>query len=81
MKVEEQRVRTVRLELSGGREVRAGLWPGSDGEPGEVVLRTSWPEEPLGGRREDSLRLPADALPDLRDALEVLLEREPGETR
>lgn len=79
MRVEERTVRTVRVELAGGREVRAGLWPGVDGEPGEVVLRTSWPEEPLGGRREDSLRLPADALPDLREALRALLEEGPEE--
>lgn len=71
MRVEERTVRTVRLELPGGREVRAGLWPG---DPGEIVLRTSWPEEPLGGRQEDSIRLPADALPDLREALEALEE-------
>lgn len=77
MKVEDRRVRTVRIELAGGREVRAGLWPGENGDPGEIVLRTSWPEEPVGGRREDSLRLPADALPELREALEALDGDEP----
>lgn len=68
----ERTVGTVRLKLPGGREIRVGLWPGTDGDPGEVVLGTSWPEEPLGGRREDSLQLPAGALPKLRKALAAL---------
>lgn len=67
--VVERTVRTVRLELPGGREVRVGLWPG---DPGDVVLRASWPEEPFGGRGEDSLRLPASALPQLVTALQEL---------
>lgn len=74
MRVSERRVRTARIELAGGREVRAALYPGRNGEDGEILLRTSWPEEPLGGRREDSLRLPADALPELQEALDALTE-------
>ena len=54
---------------SASRFVRAGLWAC---DPGEIVLRVSAPKAPPGGRSEDSLRLPADALPDLRDALAAL---------
>lgn len=78
VEIVERRVRTVRLELPGGREVRAALYPGRNGEDGEIILRTSWPEEPFaGGRQKDSLRLPADALPELRVALDALTEDDP----
>lgn len=75
MKVAERTVRTARVELPGGRVVCAGLWPG---EPGEVVFRVSAPESPPGGRSESSLRLPADALPELREALAALDPEEAG---
>lgn len=73
-RVEERNVRTVRVELDGGRVIRVGVWPGHGEEPGEIVLRVSAPEVPPGGRTEDSITLPADALPGLRDALDALAE-------
>lgn len=73
--IERRRVRTVRVELPGGRIVKAGVWPG---EPGEVVIRTSAPEAPPGGRTQDVLSLPATALPALR---RLLAELDPEEDR
>lgn len=70
MKIEERRVRTARIELDGGREVRLVRWSGVDG--GHVTVYLSWPEALLDGQREDSIRLPADALPELTETLEAL---------
>lgn len=67
--VERQTVRTVRVELPGGRVLRAALYPG---EPGELLLRASAPVPPPGGRTRDVLSLPATALPALREALTAL---------
>lgn len=71
MKVRDQTVRTARIELAGGREVRLIRWV-EENDGGHVTISVSWPESPLGGRTEDSLRLPTEALPELVDALEEL---------
>lgn len=68
--VAERTVRTARVDLDGGREVRLVLWAGENG--GHLDVSVSWPEAPLGRRGEDSIRLPADALPELTAALEAL---------
>lgn len=70
MNVSERTVRTARIELAGGREVRLVRWKGEDG--GHLDVSLSWPEAPLGGRGQDSIRLPADAVPELVQALEEL---------
>lgn len=70
MNVEETTVRTARIELAGGREVRLVRWFGGDG--GHLDVSLSWPEQPMGGRTEDSIRLPAEAVPELVRALEEL---------
>lgn len=70
MDVTERTVRTARIEVPGGREVRVVRWTGEDG--GHLDLSVSWPEAPLGGRGENSIRLPGDALPEVVQALERL---------
>lgn len=72
--VERRRIRTVRVEMDGGRVLKAGVWPG---EPGEVFLRVSSPEAPPGGRATDSFTLSAGCLPALREALAALDREEP----
>lgn len=70
-RVERRRIRTVRVEMPGGRVLRAAIYLG---EPDELLLRASAPAAPPGGRTEDALSLPATALLALR---RLLMELDP----
>lgn len=72
--VQTARVRTARIELAGGQEVRLGRWPGRDGRSGHVWLEVTWPETPPGGRDRQAIRLPPAAVPELREALDALTD-------
>lgn len=65
-RVERRTIRSVRVDLGDGRVVKACRFPS------EVLIHVSGPAAPPGGRVEDTLSLPADAAPALREALAAL---------
>lgn len=73
---EEASVRTATVELPGGRELRARLWLDPEGGTSAVLLSTGWPEAGPLDPAADRLWFPADALPDVLEALGELAEGE-----
>lgn len=79
MKVDRRSVRTARIELAGGQEIRLVRWSGDGDGSGHLTISVSWPEAPLGGRAEDSVRIPGGAIPELQEALAALSPEEDPE--
>lgn len=74
--MERADVRTVRLDISSGQELRVSLWRTNNGEPGALVLTKTWPEDsPAVTRREaGQVAVPGEVLPDLVGALKGISE-------
>jgi len=68
-------VRTVEVELGGGRRLHAVRF--RDGGRDRLTLATSFDEEtPVPGVRDGALELPGRVLPEVVDALSALAEEE-----
>lgn len=68
-------VRTVEVELGGGRRLHAVRF--RDGGRDRLTLATTFDEEtPVPGAREGALELPGGVLPELLQALEALTQED-----
>lgn len=72
--MEDRTLRTVTVELAGGRDARVSVLEADDDGPGWLVVSRSFRDGPrsLFDPETDRVVLPASALPDLRDALAEL---------
>jgi hypothetical protein len=72
MQKRTQTVETVTVGVAGGRAFDAALYRDADGQPMELILSVGFASEATWRERASVLRLPADALPAIREALHLI---------